>query len=73
MIVQCPGLPEEGEGGEQILKFRSDRRINKRLSNTIQVSIEVGLFIFIAKMVYKYQLECQQLTFGRVAPHLLSR
>ena len=38
----------------------------------VQVSVEVCLFIFIAKMVYNYQLECQQLTFGRVAPHLLS-
>ena len=39
----------------------------------VQVSVEVCLFIFIAKMVYNYQLECQQLTFGRGAPHWLSR
>ena len=39
----------------------------------VQVSVEVCLFIFIAKMVYNYQLECQQLTFGRGAPHLLPR
>ena len=39
----------------------------------VHVNIEACLFIFIANMVYNYQLECQQLTFGRVAPHLLSR